>query len=79
VFLIFTKIILLKVVYPLKLYQRTESHGVTLCGESFFIRFRNVNARRLEWLTLRNLKKSVVSGHIQWHDRPTEFHKTSTN
>jgi hypothetical protein len=35
VFLFLTKMVLLKVVHPLKIYQYTKCHGPTLIGASF--------------------------------------------
>jgi hypothetical protein len=34
-FLFLTKVVLLKVVYPLKIYQYTKFHGPTLTGANF--------------------------------------------
>jgi len=34
-FLFFAKVVLLKVVHPLKIYQNTKFHGPTLSGASF--------------------------------------------
>jgi hypothetical protein len=34
-FFSFTKLVLIKIVLPLKIYQHTKSHGPTLNGESF--------------------------------------------
>jgi hypothetical protein len=47
VFLDFIKMILLKVVYPLKIYQYTKFYGSSLSGAS-------MNVRHLKWLKLRD-------------------------
>jgi hypothetical protein len=73
-FLFLTKMILLKVVHPLKIYQNTKFHGLTLTDASFASTSEVCTWAILEWLKVRDYKVRR-RGHLQWHDLPTEFHK----
>jgi hypothetical protein len=53
-FLFLTKIILLKVVHPLKIYQYTKFHGPTLTGASFASTSAVLTSAILEWLKVRD-------------------------
>jgi hypothetical protein len=65
---------LLKVVYPLKIYQHTKLHGPTLNGASFASTSEVWKSAILEWLKLRDLKL-WRRGHLQWYDLFTKVHK----
>jgi hypothetical protein len=73
-FLFLIKMVLLKVVHPLKIDQYTKFHGPTLTGASFASISVVWTSAILERLKLRD-QKVRRRGHLQWHDLPTEFHK----
>jgi hypothetical protein len=77
VFLFLTKIVLLKVVHPLKIYQYTKFHVPTLSGASFASTSEVWTSAILEWLKIRDWKVRH-QGHLQWHDLPTELHKNQS-
>jgi hypothetical protein len=70
----FAKLVLLKVVHPLQIYQQTKFHGPVLTGASFASNPVVSTSTILEWLKL-NDKELWCLGHLQWHDLPTKFHK----
>jgi hypothetical protein len=69
-----TKMVLLKVVHPLKIYQYIKFHGPTLTGASFASTSEVWTSAILESLKVRDYEVRR-RGHLQWHDLPTEFHK----
>jgi hypothetical protein len=73
-FFVLTKMVLLKFVHPLTIYQYTKFHGPTLTGASFASTSEVWTSAILEWLKVRNYKVRR-RGHLQWHELPTEFHK----
>jgi hypothetical protein len=74
VFLFLTKMVSLKVVHPLAIYQFSKFHGPTLTGARFASTLEVWTTAILEWLKVQE-KKVRHRGHLQWHDLPTEFHK----
>jgi hypothetical protein len=54
VFFVLTKMVLLKVVHPLKIYQYTKFHGSTLTGASFASTSDVWMSAILEWLKVRD-------------------------
>jgi hypothetical protein len=72
--LFLTKMVLLKVVHPLKIHQYTKFHGPTLTGASFASTSEVWTSAILEWLKIRDWKVRC-RGHLQWHNLSTEFHK----
>jgi hypothetical protein len=54
VFLFLTKMVLLKVVHPLKIYQYTKYYGPTLTGESFASTSEVWTSAIFEWLKVRD-------------------------
>jgi hypothetical protein len=54
VFLLLTKMVKLKVVHPLKIYQYTKFHGHTLTGASFANTSKVWTSAILEWLKIRD-------------------------
>jgi hypothetical protein len=73
-FLFLTKMVSLKVVHPLKVYQYTKYHVPTLTGASFTSISDVWTSAILEWLKVRDWKVRR-RGPLQWHDLCTEFHK----
>jgi hypothetical protein len=69
-----TKMVSLKVVHPLNIYQYTKFHVPALNGASFTSISEVWTSAILEWLKVRDWKV-WRRGHLQWHDIPTEFHK----
>jgi hypothetical protein len=64
--------VLLKVVYPLKIYQNTKFHGPTLSDASF------ASPQKFECHFGMVAATALIlwpRGNLQWHDLPTEFHK----
>jgi hypothetical protein len=53
-FFLLTKMALLKVVYPLKIYQHTKFHVPTLTGASFASTSEVLTSAILEWLKVRD-------------------------
>jgi hypothetical protein len=49
-----TKMVLLKVAHPLKIYQYTKLHGPTLTGASFASTSEVLTSAILEWLKVRD-------------------------
>jgi hypothetical protein len=74
VFFVFDKNGLIKIVYPLKIYQYTKFHGPTLTGASFAYTSEVWTSAIFEWLKVRDYKVQH-RGQLQWHDLPTEFHR----
>jgi hypothetical protein len=66
--------VLLNVVHPLKIYQCTKFHVLTLTGASFASISEVWTSAILQWLKVRD-EKVRRQGHLQWHDLPTEFRK----
>jgi hypothetical protein len=54
VYFILTKMVLLKVVHPLKIYQYTQFHGPTLTGSSFASTSDVWTSAIFEWLKVRD-------------------------
>jgi hypothetical protein len=72
--LFLTKMVLLKVVHPLKICQffKFSWYHVEWC--KFCIHLRSLNVRHCLMVEGTGLK-SMHQGRLQWHDLPTEFHK----
>jgi hypothetical protein len=66
VFLVFRKIVSLKVILPLKGYQNIKFHGSTLTRASFASTSEVWTSAVLEWLQLQH-KKLYSRGHLQWY------------
>jgi hypothetical protein len=73
VYLDFTHMILLKVVYLFKIYQHTKFRGPMLTGICLASTSEVWIYTILEWLKLWD--KEVWWGHLQWHEHRTEWHK----
>jgi hypothetical protein len=73
-FLFLTKMVLLKVAHPLKIYQYTKFHGPTLTGASFASTSEVWTSAIFEWLKVRD-EKVRRRGYFQRHDLLTKFHK----
>jgi hypothetical protein len=74
VFLFLKKMVLLKVVHPLKMYQYTKFYAPTLTGASFVSTLEVRTSAILEWLKIRDYKIRRRS-HLKLYDLLTEFHK----
>jgi hypothetical protein len=57
--LFLTKIVELKVVHPLNVYQYTKFHGPTLNGASFASTSEVSTSTILEWLKIRDYKVGI--------------------
>jgi hypothetical protein len=73
-FLFLTKMVSLKVVRRLKIYQYTTFHGPTLNGANFASISEVWTSAILERLKVRDYKVRR-RGHLWWLDLPTELHK----
>jgi hypothetical protein len=73
-FLFLTKMVSLKVVHPLKIYQYTKPSCSHVDWCKFCIHLRSLNVRHSGTVEGTGLKIRR-RGHLQWHDLPTEFHK----
>jgi hypothetical protein len=58
-FVFLTKMILLKVVHPVKIYQYTKFHVATLTGASFANHLRSLNVRHLGMVEGTGLKSTA--------------------
>jgi hypothetical protein len=75
IFVVFDKkMVLLKVVHPLKIYQHTKFHGPTLTDATFASTSEVWTRAILKCLKVRDWNV-WYRGHPQWHDLRTEFHK----
>jgi hypothetical protein len=70
---LFTKMVLLKAVHPLKIYQHTTVRGDTFTG-AFRTHLRNLRVRHFVMIGATGLKL-YNPGHLQWHDLLNEVNK----
>jgi hypothetical protein len=73
VFLFFTNVVLLKLVYPLKICQHTKFHGRALTGASF-ASTSEVTSRNFRVVEAAGLKV-WHRGRLRWHGLPNKFRK----